>query len=123
MTRISLVLSIALAVLAGRTTFAGEPQTRPSDTPVTIIFDTDLGNDVDDAMAMDMLYKYIDAGKANVIGIMTNRTMPSGRHDFGWCDRRRESQICREGVPTEGCGRQTDVPPFAQVVLQTASFA
>lgn len=78
MTRISLVLSIALAVLAGRTTFAGEPQTRPSDTPVTIIFDTDLGNDVDDAMAMDMLYKYIDAGKANVIGIMTNRTMPSG---------------------------------------------
>lgn len=78
MTRTSLVLSIALAVLAGRTAFAGEPQTRPSDTPVTIIFDTDLGNDVDDAMAMDMLYKYIDAGKANIIGIMTNRTMPSG---------------------------------------------
>ena len=27
--------------------------------PVKIIFDTDMGNDVDDVVALDMLYKYV----------------------------------------------------------------
>ncbi|OJV35231.1 MAG: nucleoside hydrolase [Bacteroidia bacterium 43-41] len=38
-----------------------------------IIFETDIGNDVDDALALDMLYKYIDAGKMDLLGIMINK--------------------------------------------------
>lgn len=38
-----------------------------------IIFETDLGNDVDDALALDMLYKYIDAGDIDLLGIMINK--------------------------------------------------
>lgn len=38
-----------------------------------IIFDTDIGNDVDDVLALDMIYKYIDAGKVNLLGIMINK--------------------------------------------------
>ena len=41
--------------------------------PMRVIFDTDLGNDVDDALAMDMLYKYMDQGRIRIIGIMTNK--------------------------------------------------
>lgn len=38
-----------------------------------IIFETDIGNDVDDAMALDMLYKYMDAGEIDLLGIMINK--------------------------------------------------
>jgi len=38
-----------------------------------VIFETDIGNDIDDALALDMLYKYQDAGIINLLGIMTNK--------------------------------------------------
>lgn len=39
----------------------------------SIILETDIGNDVDDALALDMLYKYLDAKKINLLGIMINK--------------------------------------------------
>lgn len=41
--------------------------------PVNVIFETDMGNDVDDALALDMLYKYVDAGRVNLLAIMLNK--------------------------------------------------
>lgn len=38
-----------------------------SETPMAVIFDTDLGNDVDDAIAMDILYKYADEGRISIL--------------------------------------------------------
>lgn len=38
-----------------------------------IIFETDMGNDVDDALAIDMLYKYADMGKINLMAVMLNK--------------------------------------------------
>lgn len=38
-----------------------------------IIFETDIGNDVDDALALDMLYKYMDTGDIDLLGIMINK--------------------------------------------------
>lgn len=50
---------------------------RQGDDTVTgtrkIIFETDMGNDVDDALALDMLYKYLDAGEIDLLGIMLNK--------------------------------------------------
>lgn len=43
-----------------------------SGTP-TIIFETDIGNDVDDALALDMIYKYLDEKKINVLAICSNK--------------------------------------------------
>ncbi len=43
-----------------------------SDAP-NIIFETDMGNDIDDAMALDMIYKYMDEGKANLLAITLNK--------------------------------------------------
>lgn len=45
----------------------------PKDSTTLVIFDTDMGNDVDDALALDMLYKYQDAGKIKILAIMTNK--------------------------------------------------
>lgn len=43
------------------------------DSKLKIIFETDMGNDVDDALALDMLYKYVDAGEIDLLGIMSNK--------------------------------------------------
>ena len=41
--------------------------------PVKIIFDTDMGNDVDDVVALDMLYKYMDEGKIELLGMISSK--------------------------------------------------
>ena len=41
--------------------------------PVNVIFETDMGNDIDDAMALDMLYKYVEAGRVNLLAVMINK--------------------------------------------------
>ncbi len=45
----------------------------PPQAPLNVIFETDLGNDVDDAMALDLLYKYVESGKVNLLAIMINK--------------------------------------------------
>ncbi len=41
--------------------------------PLAVIMETDLGNDVDDALAMDLLYKYLDAGKIRLLAVNLNK--------------------------------------------------
>ena len=45
-------------------------------TAISIIFETDIGNDVDDVLALDMLYKYSDRGAVNFLGVSTNKVSP-----------------------------------------------
>ncbi len=42
-------------------------------TPQKVIYDTDMGNDVDDALALAMLYDYCAARKADVSAILINK--------------------------------------------------
>ena len=41
--------------------------------PVRVIFETDMGNDVDDVLALDMLYKYQETGKIRFLLISNNK--------------------------------------------------
>ncbi|WP_226386590.1 nucleoside hydrolase [Gallalistipes aquisgranensis] len=45
----------------------------PSPKPLKVIFDTDMGNDVDDALALDLLYKYVEDGRIDLLGITSNK--------------------------------------------------
>src|SRR5690554_230437 len=38
-----------------------------------IIFETDMGNDIDDVLALDMLYKYLDQDKIELLAISNNK--------------------------------------------------
>lgn len=49
------------------------PSTGEGATPLSVIFETDLGNDIDDALAMDMLYKYQDAGVIRLLAVNLNK--------------------------------------------------
>lgn len=62
--------------LAGLASCAAQPE-KAGREPVKVIFDNDMGNDIDDALAIDMLYKYADAGIIDLIGITSNKVEPA----------------------------------------------
>ena len=49
------------------------PSLQPASAPLQVIFETDMGNDVDDALALDMLYKYMDEGKIKLLAVSSNK--------------------------------------------------
>jgi len=61
------IAGLSMIVLAGNV--SAEVQKRP----INIIFETDMGNDVDDAMALDLLYKGMDDHKINLLAVMSNK--------------------------------------------------
>ena len=48
----------------------------PKSDCLDVIFETDIGNDIDDALALDMLYKYMDQGIIKLSAVMTNKCAP-----------------------------------------------
>lgn len=45
----------------------------PAKNKMSVIFDTDMGNDIDDVLALDMLFKYADQNKIKLLGVMNNK--------------------------------------------------
>lgn len=66
-------LLIATFMIAGCNSKTTKEANQVEDSVLSIIFETDMGNDVDDALALDMLYKYVEAKKVNLLAISTNK--------------------------------------------------
>jgi inosine-uridine nucleoside N-ribohydrolase len=62
-----LVLMVILTVAFFNST------TEAQKKPLKVILETDIGNDVDDAMALDMLNKYADENKVKLLAVSTNK--------------------------------------------------
>ena len=58
-----LLLILSLAAVCSTTTVAARGRGQ------AVIFETDMGNDIDDAMALDLLFKNMDRGVIDMIGI------------------------------------------------------
>ncbi|MBQ8285642.1 MAG: hypothetical protein IJZ10_05015 [Thermoguttaceae bacterium] len=51
-----------------------------ADAPVKMIFDTDIGGDIDDAFALGLIHRLADRGAVELIGVtLTNANEPAGR--------------------------------------------
>ena len=48
----------------------------PQPEPIPVILDTDLGNDIDDLLALQMLINYERCGKVKIIGISVSKANP-----------------------------------------------
>lgn len=46
------------------------------DRPVKLIFDTDIGNDIDDALALAMIHTLTDRGEAELLAVTVNKDNP-----------------------------------------------
>ena len=71
--KLYLIGLLALALSSCTSTGKKQQDTEVTSNAERIILETDIGNDVDDALALDMLYKYLDAGDINLLGIMINK--------------------------------------------------
>lgn len=60
--------ALALSIATGCSSAEGQ-----ADAPDAVIFETDLGNDVDDALALAMLHNYVDQGKIRLAAVMLNK--------------------------------------------------
>ena len=70
--RLPLSLGLAAALLAGCA--APRPESGPADVAVPlVILDTDVGSSTDDLFALEMLYRYEDAGKCRLLGVVVDR--------------------------------------------------
>lgn len=78
------LISLALCALCGvATAQESEPQ--------AVIFETDMGNDIDDAMALDLLFKNMDQGNINLLAVSVHKNNPHSaeyidimRHWYGY---------------------------------------
>lgn len=73
MITIKKVLTSSLAALTVVACSDKSAQSTDSQQPIKVIFETDMGNDVDDALAIDMLFKYAEQGKIQLLGISSNK--------------------------------------------------
>ena len=75
--RKTLTLAVGAYLIVAMTACGNRSEKEQNDVsaaPSTkIIFETDMGNDVDDALALDMLFKYLDAEEIELLGISTNK--------------------------------------------------
>lgn len=108
-----LILFLACTVAASCGGYGGGT----GEGPVKVILETDLGNDIDDAIAMDMLYKYMDSDKADLLAICLNKegTAPAEFADimntwYGYPDV--PIGIIRDGIDCE-----TDAVNYARAVV------
>ena len=72
MRRILLLITLIPFLVAG----CGNKGEKDSQV-INLIMETDIGNDVDDALAMDLLYKYHDAGTINLLAVCINKEGPA----------------------------------------------
>ena len=89
--------------------------------PLSVIMETDLGNDIDDAIALALLYKYLDDGKIRLLAININKNgdAPAGYADilntwYGYPDI--PVGIIRDGAE---CENDAEVN-YAKAVVQMA---
>jgi hypothetical protein len=64
---------ILLLMLVGVCAAASAQQ---SEKPTPVIFETDMGNDIDDAIALDLLFKNVDCGKIDLLGVGVHKNNP-----------------------------------------------
>ncbi len=69
MKKLLLILSLA-AICGGASHAAARGKGR------AVIFETDMGNDIDDALALDLLFKNMDRGAIDLIGISVHKNNP-----------------------------------------------
>ena len=109
-----LFLAAAAILLAGAASCTPKSN---ADQPLNIIFETDLGNDVDDALALDLLYKYVESGRINLLAIMINKdgTAPAGLADILNTWYGHDIPI---GIIHDGADCETDAVNYARAVVE-----
>lgn len=108
-----------IALTAASCIFSACCNTTQSNTeePIKIILETDIGNDVDDALALGLAYNYLNAGKIDLLAVCINKegTAPGEFTDImNTYYGHPEIPI---GIIKEGADCETDAVNYAKAVV------
>jgi inosine-uridine nucleoside N-ribohydrolase len=67
---------LLFVLLIGLGLYAAPAYAQTKDVPA-VIFETDMGNDIDDALALDILYKAMDDGLINLLAVSCHKESPT----------------------------------------------
>jgi len=110
------ILSILFIVILTGCSTASEVRLKKNSEPLKIIFETDMGNDVDDALALDMLYKYIYMNKIDLLGVMLNKEGEYPVHLIDIMNKWYGHKI-PIGVVRNGADSENDATNYAKCVV------
>ena len=71
--RIAGAFSCAILVITAALSCDKTADQTPAPAPVKVIFESDLGNDTDDVIAMHLLHTYVETGKAELLAVNVNK--------------------------------------------------
>src|SRR5690606_12647502 len=69
----NLICVLVLSLFNYACTSSTKDKREEGQNKMSVIFETDMGNDIDDGLALDMLYKYLDQDKIDLLGISINK--------------------------------------------------
>lgn len=111
-----IILMLALVPLLAIGCRTGKQQTADAGT-VNLIMETDIGNDVDDALAMDLIYKYMDEGKVNLLGVCINKEGSAPGEFVDILNTWYGHPEVPIGIIREGADCETDAINYAKAVV------
>ena len=95
--------------------------------PQAVIFDTDMGNDVDDALALAMLHRYADEGRVRLLGVMINKNEPAAAEYIDMVDTYYgygavPIAVAEKPADSSADGRNADGQNFVEAVVSKCDF-
>lgn len=111
------LLGLVLLVLSSFTTKKQQTK-KGTSTTGKIILETDMGNDVDDALALDMIYKYMDTKQIDLLGIMTNKVSKYSAEYLDIMNTWYGYPQIPIGIIRNGADCETDAVNYAQSVCR-----
>ncbi|MEI7424161.1 MAG: nucleoside hydrolase [Prolixibacteraceae bacterium] len=86
--------------------------------PLKVIFETDIGNDIDDALALDMIYKYADQKKVDLLAVCTNKNNIYSARFIDVMNTWYGYPAVPVGAVKNGVNSEGDAPNYAQTVCE-----
>lgn len=86
--------------------------------PQRVILETDMGNDVDDALALDMVYKYHEAEKIDLLAIMSNKNGEPSAKLIDIMNTWYGHPAIPIGIVRDGSDCEQDAKNYAQAVCE-----
>jgi len=110
-----LIIAIGLAACSNN-----QPKRQPEQAKIKMIFETDMGNDVDDALALDMIYKYIEKDAVDLLAVMSNKNSKYSAEFIDIMGTWYGHANIPIGIVADGVDSENDAINYARVVCEMA---
>lgn len=109
---------VVVLILGGSACLFNSCSTKGEELPLKVIFETDMGNDIDDALALDMLYKYADQNKVDLLAVSTNKNSHYSARYLSLMNSFYGYSSLPVGEVSNGVNSEGDAVNYTQIVCE-----